>query len=150
MQGGLHGALYNLSDDLAGLALFHASCRQFAHAAPTGIELLARMLVAFFAADMGFVHFDCTRNAAVAAAEKGFTDLVRQMPCALLPNAHIPVQLHAGRTFEVGGQLEYGDSSCPMAEPGRFHDRSGLGTVSDSIITEESNKPISIDSPSAI
>ena len=77
------------------------------------------MLVPFLAADVGLIDFDRPLELLTLNCPR-LADPVFQVPRRLLGNAQVSVQLHAGRSLDVGRHDV--DCQCPLAV-------SQLGTV---------------------
>ena len=108
--------------DFARLAIFGSHDGLLADGAAPGPQSLALMLVAFAAADVGFVHLYVAVEHRHFAALKRRADAVKQMPSGLIADPEIPMQLHRGDAFESGDDLVDGDRPRLVAELGTVHD----------------------------
>ena len=79
---------------------FHAHDGCLAYRPAPSIQLLVLVLVALRPADVGLIHFD-RAGEGVGPVVQCLADAVGQMPCCLLRDAQIAVELHAGYALQM-------------------------------------------------
>ena len=96
-------------------------------ALPTGPGLLALVLVALLAADVGLVDLDgAGEGRAGDLGPAGLADAVGQVPGGLLGDGEVAMQLHGGDALEAGGEQVDGHDPDLAAELGVVHEGVGL------------------------
>ena len=111
--------------NLVRIAVTHSQYGSLASRPSPGVPLLVPMLVAFLAADVGFVDLDRPGEGSLVVLPR-LANAMRQVSRGLLRDVHVAVQLHAGYALDPGReQVRRNRRPDLIAELGIGHDRSG-------------------------
>ena len=97
--------------------------RRLADGSATGLEFLRFVLVPLLASAVNLVDLDDAAERRLAVPEH-LADSLEHVPCGLLRDAQLAMQLHAGDPLDVGRRHVERNSPCLIAELAGLHDRS--------------------------
>lgn len=99
---------------MIGLAVFDTKHSDLANASPASTKLLVVVLVLFLATYVGFVCLYRPLKHGLNVREQALTYTMEHVPRGCLTHSYVPVELHAGHTFQTGHLQE--DSPGPLLQ----------------------------------